>query len=389
MLPPSTKNIFKFQYEKYDIDSKTKFLVISSSSFISGAELSLFYLLSNGLRNFNPILILPQNFSRNSINKNGLTYNLPLKWFYFTLNPVQLIRFGYSLILSSYYIHKIIIKQNIKFIFSNTLKAHVYAGFLDFFAPTQNILYVRDNIEPGLFYKLLIKRCHLAIAVSEFIYNQIPLPKARKKIVYNGVDINYWIPDKPIFKQYELEKRPIIVAQIGQITKWKNHTDFIKAAALIIKNYENVQFFIVGDDLSNREKSYRKELKTLVNELNISRFIFFLGQSNNIKELVSKIDILVHPAINEPFGRVLIEAMAMEKPVVAYRCGGPKEIIIDNRTGYLVEPRDVKTLAEKTTHLMKNEDLRIQFGKEGRKRVIENFSLDRYIKEMEEIFERI
>jgi len=372
------------------MNSKESFLVINSSSFISGAEQSLLYLLSKGFKNLRYILIISSNIQCKFFkNLNEQIFYLPLKWFYFTLNPFKLIQFAYSLIVSSYYLHQVIIKYNIKFVYSNTVKAYLYPVFLSFFTPIKNILHVRDNIGSGIIYKLFIGRCKLAIAVSEFIYNQIPLPDTKKKLVYNGVDTNYWFPDKLIIKQYELEKRPIIIAQIGQITKWKNQTDFIKAASIILKSYEDAQFFIVGEDSSNREKKYRKELEDLINELKISSSVFFLGHKDDVKEFISQIDILVHPAINEPFGRVLIEAMAMEKPIVAYSCGGPKEIVIENKTGYLVEPHDVQTLAEKTIYLIKNDNLRIQFGKEGRKRVIERFNLERYLKEMEEIFESI
>lgn len=104
---------------------------------------------------------------------------------------------------------------------------------------------------------------------------------------------------------------------------------------------------------------------------------------------MSQIDILIHPAINEPFGRVLIEAMSIGKPVIAYNCGGPKEIIVNNETGYLVEPYNYGEIAKKTILLLENEELRLQFGKAGRKRVIEKFNIEGYVSEMEDVFDYI
>jgi glycosyltransferase involved in cell wall biosynthesis len=158
---------------------------------------------------------------------------------------------------------------------------------------------------------------------------------------------------------------------------------------LLSEYYHNVHMLIVGDDLSGRERKYKNKLIRSVKELGLNDKISFSGHCDNIKEVINEIDILVHPAINEPFGRVLIEAMAMEKPVVAYNCGGPKEIIVNNETGFLIEPFDYRALTIKTKELIDNTDLRNSFGKAGRKRVIEYFNSERYIREMEEVFNGI
>jgi len=146
---------------------------------------------------------------------------------------------------------------------------------------------------------------------------------------------------------------------------------------------------IVGDDLSGKEKRYKKQIETEILKAGLEKHFSFLGFIKDIKEIYAQIDVLVHPAINEPFGRAIIEAMAMGKPVVAYNCGGPKEIVINNKTGYLIEPYDYRGLAEKTLQLLESRELRIKFGKAGRTRVIEKFNIERYVKEMEEIFESI
>ena len=97
----------------------------------------------------------------------------------------------------------------------------------------------------------------------------------------------------------------------------------------------------------------------------------------------------MHTAIDEPFGRVFVEAMAMEKPVVAYACGGPKEIIVNNQTGYLVKPYYFKAIGEKVILLLKNEKLHITLGTEGRKRVIEKFNINDNICKIETLFDNM
>lgn len=78
--------------------------------------------------------------------------------------------------------------------------------------------------------------------------------------------------------------------------------------------------------------------------------------------------------------------MSMQVPVVAYNSGGPKEIVKQNVTGYLVNPYDYGKIAILTIGLLENDDLRLKFGREGRKRVIEKFSLESYVAGMEKIF---
>ena len=173
------------------------------------------------------------------------------------------------------------------------------------------------------------------------------------------------------------------------MTRWKNHADFIKSAEIIKRSYTNTHFLIIGDDLSGRENKYKQELIRLIEQLNMGSHISFLGYLSDIKELISQIDILIHPAINEPFGRVIIETMAEEKPVIAYDCGGPKEIIQNNKTGFLVDPYDFKEIAKKTLMLLNNNTLRKEFGKEGRKHVLENYDIKTYIKKMNFIFDNL
>jgi glycosyltransferase involved in cell wall biosynthesis len=216
-------------------------------------------------------------------------------------------------------------------------------------------------------------------------------------MVYGGINVEKWKKkESNKFETKELDSSKtslisdsILIACIGQITRWKNQTDFICVAKIISEKYYNIHFLIIGDDLSGREKKYKNELMNLVESHNLQDRVHFSGHQEDIKEVMNSIDILVHPAINEPFGRVLIEAMALEKPIVAYNCGGPSEIIIDGETGFLVEPHNFEQLAEKTMKLINDKEICIRMGKAGRQRVVEKFNIERYVREMEEVFDNV
>jgi glycosyltransferase involved in cell wall biosynthesis len=213
-------------------------------------------------------------------------------------------------------------------------------------------------------------------------------------MIYGGIDASEFNVDHTEINDLKmtlgLTIETSLVAQIGQVTSWKNHSDFIKIAKEIIDNYKiKVHFLIVGDNMSENEKKYKEQLKREILKAGLEKHFTFLGFINNIKNIYSQINVLVHPAMDEPFGRVVVEAMAMEKPVVAYDCGGPKEIVLNDQTGFLIKPLDYKMIAEKVVLLLNDEKLQLQFGKAGRNRIIEKFNITEQISKMEALFDNM
>jgi glycosyltransferase involved in cell wall biosynthesis len=372
-----------------------RIIIISNSFFSSGAELSLIQFVDNcNSKLFRIFLVVPKNAAYWIKKTSDLNIRyLPLEWFYFTLNPIRIFQFVRSVIISTIELVRIIEEQEIDIIYSNTTKSHVYCAIVKIFTGKKYIWHIRDNMKSKLLQKILVRQSDNIVCNSKYIYNQILTPENKKQLVYGGINSNDWSPPEiyteTLKKELGLGNDISLITQVGQLTKWKNHFDFIKTAKIITQYTQKVHFLIIGEDLSGREAKYKKELKENIERLSLHHYFSFLGNRQDMKELMSQMDILIHPAINEPFGRVLIEAMAMEKPVVAYNCGGPKEIVTDNKTGYLVEPGDFAGLADKTIHLLQNSELRKQFGKAGRRRVIEKFNIERYVREMEKVFENM
>jgi glycosyltransferase involved in cell wall biosynthesis len=372
-----------------------KLLILNSSPYISGAEKSMIELISSIDKNkYNVYVIIPKNAQYSSVlPKDIKLIKMTLIWFEKNYNLIYLFRSFFVFFYVSFRLIQLVKKEKISVVYANTSKSIFYYIILHYFIPECKLIcHIRDNIKSKLFLKIILKYSKIIICVSNHISNQIPKEK-QPETIYAGLQINNLIFEKNYIvdfnSKFKINKKSIIIAQIAQITKWKNHEDFIKAAKIITKSHNNVYFLIIGDNLSKKDIKYKQELKDLVKQLNLEARIIFLGHRNDVNVLISHIDILIHPAINEPFGRVLIEAMAKGKPIVAYNCGGPKEIVLNEITGYLVEPNNYEGLAEKTIHLIENEILRKRLGKAGRMRVIENFNIDRYIKEMETIFENI
>ena len=367
-------------------------LIISNSFFKSGAEFSLDYLIS-GLSDSgtNIVLVLPLGTqSKINLDKELHTYLLPLKWFCKPVYPQRFFFFFISLLITTYRLINICRENNIEIILSNNLRSHIYTCFLGFFIRKKTICYIRDNYKNNYLGNILLKRTDQILCVSDYISNQIPVSNPHKKIIYNGVDTSFWsnkkVNDNTLREQLTLDNDAILIAYIAQLTKWKNHWDFLRVADFLLKDSKkNIHFILVGDDMSGQEKNYKEELVNYIIDHGLVENITFMGYKEDVRTIISQLDIILHPAINEPFGRVIIESMSMEKPVIAYNCGGPTEIIKDSVTGFLVEPNDFNIMAEKCLLLIHNEKLRKQFGRAGRIRVMEKFNLNNTIKKVQEI----
>lgn len=376
---------------------KKRILIISTSKFISGAEISLIDFIKQTQYKNDYFLAISPGSELKDLHVFCKTFFLPFKWINRTFNPLRNLQIVWSLVRSTVLLNRIINQFDIEFIYANSFKAALYGVLVRLCTGKKLIWHVRDNINYRLLKLFLMKNCDVIITVSHHIRKQFLTHSIKTYLVYAGINTTIWQSSNEykenslVFNRNNTESlfRGIRIAYIAQITRWKNHIDFIKIAKQIIESGVEVQFYIIGDDLSGKEKKYKNELYEYVNANNIGSWMNFTGFRSDIRNVMEQIDILVHTAIDEPFGRVIIEAMALEKPVVAYNCGGPKEIVINNETGFLVDLFDVDCLSEKILQLINNRDLRLKFGKAGRKRVVEKFNIERYVDEMEMVFESV
>lgn len=312
----------------------------------------------------------------------------------YTNNPVGMVWYFIHMFILAFRIKRVAERKQADIIYSNTTKSHIYGMFVKILTGKKAVWHIRDNVrQVPMLNKWLIKYSDKIICISEHIYRQVPAPDHKKILIYGGLAPDQWSAAEKarndLKGQLGLCPHDLIIAQIGQFTRWKNHSDFIKAAQIIAKHVEHVHFVWVGDILYTSDQYYKKQILNEVEYSGIKDKFHLLGFQENIKGLFSDIDILLHPAIDEPFGRVVIEAMAMRKPVVAYYCGVPKEIVLHGETGFLATPYNYQQLADYTIRLLGNTELRQKFGETARQRVIEKFNIQQYVSKMEEVFENL
>src|SRR4029077_5123381 len=136
--------------------------------------------------------------------------------------------------------------------------------------------------------------------------------------------------------------------------------------------------------------SYLDRLRHLAHELDIAGCVTFLGNCSDIPSVLSALDVLVHcPTAPEPFGRVLAEAMAAGRPVVAARCGGIPEVVIDGVTGFLVPPVDVGAFTVAVVRLLEDPELCRRLGDAGRRRAEARFGIGAHAASVLEVYRAV
>ena len=367
-------------------------LLVCNSTQVSGAEISLKLLVNNlNRKKYKPILLLPENVSLGySIDKTTQVRFAPLIRFTRTINPLLLLKYFGNIFLTVKNILKIIRAENISLIHSNSTNAHIYGCLAGLIAGVPTIWHVRDYVSLGILGTLLEHFSTKIACVSKCVNGQKPFRYSKKaEVIYNGIDFAEWSPNSQVdlWNKLGLDQDVLLIAQIGQLGPWKRHRDFILTAERVVQRFKRVHFLIVGSDLFGENIQYIKELKQLILNKKMQPFFTFVKHHERVIDIMSRIDVLFHPAVHEAFGRVIVEAMALKKPVIAINSCGPQEIIDTNRTGYLVDPGDVDAMSRKLLMLLEDKALRNKLGEAGRKYVKSHFGLHRHVDRMETLFE--
>lgn len=216
-------------------------------------------------------------------------------------------------------------------------------------------------------------------ATRDFHIEQGIDPKKIQR-VYNGVDCKKFQPRKSsgeLKRQLQLSTDATLIATIGQICLRKSQTDLAEAAVLLKKKHPDTNYLIVGERHSTKRESieFDAQISDVFNAAGISSRLHRLGYVETMPDLLNQVEILVHPARQEPLGRVLLEAAASGVAMVATSVGGTAEILEDQKSALLVEPKSPAALANAMSQLLMSRELRFELGIAAREAVVQKFAL--------------
>lgn len=316
----------------------------------------------------------------------------PIHRFKRTRNPLVLLSYLQSLHQVTQQLLPLIRSERIELIHSNSTTAHYYGAFLGRRARVPALWHIRDLTPPGPATRWLCSRARAIVAisdtVSQHVHRHVGKP-AKTLRIYNGIDVvRFAVPgDRALLRQeLGLHADHILVGMVAQLVPWKNHRLFLSAAIRTAKDWPTAHFLLAGADTYADHPGYPETLRQFCRDAGIAARVHFIGFRPEIRHVLAALDVLVHPSPAEPFGRIVGEAMAAGKPVIAARDAGPAEIIQDGINGLLFTPGDAQALASAMHQVLQDRGLAIRLGQAGQARIREHFSLATMVRAMESLY---
>lgn len=223
-------------------------------------------------------------------------------------------------------------------------------------------------------------------AVKEHLVSQ-GVAAHKIRVVYNGIDLSRFTPPADVAACKRAQGWPaeaLVVGVAAHLTAKKGHRWFLDAVAPLLQTFEKLQIVFLG------EGPERANLEAQVQLLGISSRVHFAGFHADVVPAMSALDVLVLPAIaKEGFGRVLVEAGALGKPVIGSDVGGIGEVVVPGQTGFVVKPGDGAGLQAALSALLDDGALRQQMGAAGRERALSEFSQHRMVENTERVYREL
>lgn len=274
---------------------------------------------------------------------------------------------------------------------TNSLKADVLGALAGRLAGVPVLWHVRDRITDEYLpartaraFRLAARLLPQAIAVnSRSTLESLQMDESElARVVHDG-----FVEPNPV----QVLARPDgpLIGLVGRISPWKGQDIFIRAAALVREEFPQARFQIIGSAMFG-EAEYEAQVRDLARELKLGEALEFTGFRSDVEACIAALDILVHAStMGEPFGQVVMEGMAAQKPVVATRGGGVPEIVAEDQTGLLVPMSDAAAMAEAIKWLLRHPERAREMGLSGQKRVREHFTIAQTAGKIEALYDAI
>ena len=364
---------------------------------VGGGEHSISYLI-NGLNKnmFTPLIIYSfknkviEKLIEKKISTIKVSINHEISSIYrdqLSFNPIKIVKYFFHIIKASNEVRKIIINNKIALIHSHDNLSKIIGFFASKGTGIKSITHCRDLLKTNFIERLLLYFQFLTydkiIAVSEAnrnlfrFFNKVPNKIQR---IYNGINLDE-------FNKYKVEpskdfidksKYDLVVGIVGVFDQLKGHIYLFNAIKNLNKN--KIACLVIGD---GREK---KKLLSYVNKNNLNESIFFTGYVEYVQKYLKLMDVLILPSIQESFPRVMIEAMAMGVPVIGSNVGGIPEAVINNKTGFIIPPKNPVAISEAILKFINDPTLIRRMGDYGEKYCRKYFDIKYNIEQTEKIY---
>jgi len=368
-----------------------KILYVNGTANIGGAEVSLINLVKRMNKDiYSTMAVLPDDGPlAKKMSDMGIKVVIERTMEYSRRRPVSFLKAVLRLT-------RLIRSEGIGLVHANSIYISEQSLFASKLAGIPCICHVRDLapiLGAGRIRSIAFKKMARMIAISEAVKNdlirKLNIPEEKIERIYNGVDteeFNPGISGENFRREYNLGSSKL-VGMAGRFSPEKGQDIFLRAAGEIVKEYKDIYFVVVGNaDLGS--ETFRQEMVRLSASLGLKDKVIFTGFRNDFPRVMAALDIAVVPSAAEPFGRVIVEAMASGVPVVAMNSGAAPEII-SSQTGVLVEPGNIGELSKATIELLNDVKKSGHMAEEARRAVLAKFDIRRHVSAVEKLYHEI
>jgi glycosyltransferase involved in cell wall biosynthesis len=379
-------------------------LFVSHTAVVSGGERSLLDLLSALGEDIQPLLATPPGALQELAEQRGIA-TTPIRGTAgsLRLHPLHTPRALLEMALAAWQVRRAARRHRAEVVHANSIRAGIVLALAGVRGRAR-LVHVRDCLPRGRIsdatLRLIAASATTVLANSRYTADSVRAvaPRANLRVVYNAVDLARFDPraigrESARARLGEDGARPKLLGVVAQITPWKGQDTAIEALALLREDGVDAQLLLVGAAkfvaASTRfdNEDYVARLRELIERAELGDRVSWLGERDDVAEVIRALDVLLLPSWEEPFGRAAIEAMALEVPVVATSVGGPAEILSDGREGYLVAPREPRAWADAVARVLRSGDRGAAMGRAGRERVEREFTTAQHVDAIRAVYE--
>jgi glycosyltransferase involved in cell wall biosynthesis len=382
-----------------------KVLYVSHTAVVSGAERSLLDLLGGLPATVHPLLATPPGPLQALAQERGVaTMAITGTAGSLRVHPLHTPRALAEMALAAWQVRRAAARHGADVVHANSIRAGIVLGFARLRA-TPTIVHVRDCLPAGRVstatLRLIASTATTIVANSAYTAASVraAAPDASVEVVHNAVDLQRFDPgalDRAGARARlgDAAEGRLLLGVVAQLSPWKGQDTAIEALSLLCREGIDAHLVLVGSAKfvasSTRfdNEDYVARLRELVATAGLEDRVSWLGERDDVPQIIRALDVLLLPSWEEPFGRAVIEAMALGVPVVATDVGGPREIVQDGRQGFLVAPRQPSAWARAIAKVAESEDGGAAMGRAGRERATRVFTIARHVHATLDIYER-
>lgn len=394
----------KFHYWQFAARNKRvkNILYLNSSSVIYGAETRLLDIIKNlDKSRFHPFVLLPHPGPLDDKLKEFGVVTMYLEYG-FPLGKPNIVNIKRFFKLNRDFV-RLVCRHDIDLIHANL---HInmckfWLGLVLLRLPI--IVHMRSHFWISQFERFFISRTFKAICISRFVQREFLKKRhfsfllnrnpKQTVIMHDGIDINQFNPylnGSRIRQEFNIRPDDFLVGIIGAVDKIKGQDLLIQAAKIVNQKHPRTKYIIVGDLYHNAKcnTDYRDGLLKMIEEYQLKDNVVFTGFRKDIKEFMSDVNLLVQPSEREALGTSMVEAMSCGKPVIGTDVDGIPDVIGNNESGILLNPRTPEAFAKAISFFIENPQEAHKRGAQGRERVLKLFNVFENIKHIEAIYDR-